>query len=149
MMRTQGRIRPVQTLSSTFSVFEASLVLERRWWQSVLIAFPRWKGDGCMKDTDHPIRHPRVHLAFEQLPEGEPGEDCRNYPLHFQNCHFFTRHSANAISSQAFAKRSFAKVTAQKRSSRAGASPLFCGRSAQKFSGVALTLGGTSRRRFA
>src|SRR6266851_1542065 len=71
MMRTQGRIRPVQTLSSTFSVFEASLVLERRWWQSVLIAFPRWKGDGCMKDTDHPIRHPRVHLAFEQLPEGE------------------------------------------------------------------------------
>jgi len=71
MMRTQGRIRPVQTLSSTFSVFEASLVLERRWWQSVLIAFPPWKGDGCMKDTDHPIRHPRVHLAFEQLPEGE------------------------------------------------------------------------------
>ncbi len=59
MMRTQGRIRPVQTLSSTFSVFEASLVLERRWWQSVLIAFPPWKGDGCMKDTDHPIRHPR------------------------------------------------------------------------------------------
>ena len=23
-----------------------------------------------MKDTDHPIRHPRVHLAIEQVPNG-------------------------------------------------------------------------------
>jgi hypothetical protein len=22
-----------------------------------------WEGDGCMKDTDHPMRHPRVHLS--------------------------------------------------------------------------------------
>ena len=24
-----------------------------------------------MKDTDHPIRHPWVHLGIEQVPEGE------------------------------------------------------------------------------
>ncbi len=57
--------------------------------------------------------------------EGEPGEDGRNYRLHSQNCHFFTRRSANAIYSQAFATTSSAKVPAQKRSCRAGATPLF------------------------
>ena len=25
--------------------------------------FATWQGDGCMKDTDHHIRHPRGHLG--------------------------------------------------------------------------------------
>ncbi len=57
--------------------------------------------------------------------EGEPGEDGRNYPLHFQNCHFFTRCHANAIRSQAFAATSSAKVTAQNRANRAGGPHFF------------------------
>jgi hypothetical protein len=62
-------------------------------------------------------------------------EDGKNYPLHFENCHFFTRRSAHGIHPQAFATSPSAKVTAQKRSNRAGATPLFCGRSAQKCPG--------------
>ena len=67
--------------------------------------------------------------------EGESGEDGRNYPLHFQNCHFFTRGAVYRVRSQALATTTSTKVTAQKRSSRAGATPLFCERPAQKFLG--------------
>ena len=28
------------------------------------------EGDGCMKDTDHPIRHPRVHLGDRASAQG-------------------------------------------------------------------------------
>src|SRR6266436_721763 len=28
------------------------------------------EGDGCMKDTDHPIRHPRVHLDDRASAQG-------------------------------------------------------------------------------
>jgi hypothetical protein len=75
-------------------------------------------------------------------------EDGKNYPLHFENCHFFTRRSAHGIHPQGSATTTSAKVTAQKRSNRAGATPLFCGRSAQKCSG-SLAPAGTSCRRFA
>jgi hypothetical protein len=62
-MRIRVRNRAGQTLFLTFSVFKASLVVEGCQWQRVSIAFPASKGDACMKDTDHPIRHPRVHLG--------------------------------------------------------------------------------------
>jgi hypothetical protein len=81
---------------------------------------------------------------------GETSEEGKNYPLHFQNCHFFTRRSAYRIRSQGFATTTSAKFTAQKgQIRREGRTPLFCGRSAQKFRGVAPALAGTSRRRFA
>jgi len=62
---------------------------------------------------------------------------------------FFTRSPAHRIDSQRFATTAPAKVAAQKRPNRAGATPLFCGRAAQKFLGVAPALPGISRRRFA
>jgi len=62
-MRIRGRIHAGRTLFLTFSVFKASLIVEGCHWQRVSIAFPASKGDGCMKDTDHPIRHPRVHFG--------------------------------------------------------------------------------------
>ena len=48
---------------------------------------------------------------------------------------FFTRNSAHGIDSQRFAATVPAKVTAQNARNRAGATPLFCGRAAQKFVG--------------
>jgi hypothetical protein len=53
----------------------------------------------------------------------------------FRIANFFTRCSAYAVRPQAFATATSAKITAQKRSNRAGATPLFCGRAAQKFRG--------------
>jgi len=52
-----------QTLFLTFPLSKASLIVEGRGCQRVSSAFASWKGDGCMKDTDHRIRHPRVHLG--------------------------------------------------------------------------------------
>ncbi len=60
---------------------------------------------------------------------------------------FFTRSSAHGIDSQRFATTAPAKVTVQNAANRAGATPLFCGRAAQKFRGVAPALVGTSRQR--
>jgi hypothetical protein len=62
-MRIRGRNSYGQTLFLTFSVSKASLIVEGCGCQRVSIVFASWKGDGCMKDTDHPIRHPRVHLG--------------------------------------------------------------------------------------
>ena len=62
-MSIRGRNRSGQTLFLTFSVFKASLIVEGCGCQRVSSVFASWKGDGCMKDTDHPIRHPRVHLG--------------------------------------------------------------------------------------
>ncbi len=67
----------------------------------------------------------------------------------FGTGNFFTRRSTCGICSQGFAKSESAKVTVQKRLNRAGATPLFCGQSAQKFPGVAPALPGTYSRRFA
>ena len=33
----------------------------------------RWKGDGCMKDTDHHLRHPRGHLGDRASALGTKG----------------------------------------------------------------------------
>jgi hypothetical protein len=62
---------------------------------------------------------------------------------------FFTRCSTYGIRSKEFAATTSAKVTARKRSGRAGATPLFRLRSAQKFCEVAPALVATSRRSFA
>ena len=62
---------------------------------------------------------------------------------------FFTRNSAHGIHSERFATTALAKVTAQNGANRAGATPLFCARAAQKFPGVAPALPGASRRRSA
>ncbi len=62
-MRIPGRNSSGQTVFHTFSVFKASLLVEGCQWQRVSIAFPVSKGDGCMKDTDHPIRHRSRHPA--------------------------------------------------------------------------------------
>ncbi len=67
----------------------------------------------------------------------------------FITANFFTRCSTYGIGSQVFATTASAKVTAPKRSNRAGATPLFCGQSAQKFRWVAPAFAGTSRRPFA
>ncbi len=62
-MRIRGRNSSGQTLFLTFSVSKASLIVEGCGCQRVSSVFASWKGDGCMKDTDHSIRHPRVHLG--------------------------------------------------------------------------------------
>jgi hypothetical protein len=80
--------------------------------------------------------------------EGHSSEVGKNYPLHFQNCHFFTRRAEYRIRFQLFTTTTAAKVTAQERSNRAGATPLFGGRSAQKFGRVAPALAGTSRHAY-
>lgn len=81
--------------------------------------------------------------------EDESGEEGKQYSLHFQNCHFFTRPAEYRIRFQLSTTTTAAKVTAQESSNRAGATPLFRGRSARKFCGVAPALGGAPRRRFA
>src|SRR6266480_1360940 len=35
--------------------------------------FAARRGDGCMKDTDHPVRHPRVHLSDRASPRRRRG----------------------------------------------------------------------------
>jgi hypothetical protein len=65
----------------------------------------------------------------------------------FKIANFFTLPLAYGIRSKRFAATARAKVTAQKRSNRAGATPLFCGRSAQKFRGVTPALAGNAGRR--
>ncbi len=35
--------------------------------------FATREGDGCMKDTDHPIRHPRGHLVDRASAQGTRG----------------------------------------------------------------------------
>jgi hypothetical protein len=67
--------------------------------------------------------------------------------FNFVFSNFFTQGSTYGIHSQELATTTSANVTAQKRPNRAGATPLFCGRSAQKFRGVTPALAGTSRRR--
>ncbi len=62
---------------------------------------------------------------------------------------FFTRSSAYGARSQRLVTAASAKVAAQKGANRAGATPLFRGRAAQKFRGVAPALASTSHRRFA
>jgi hypothetical protein len=44
-------------------------------WDSIISTrldfyFVGREGDGCMKDTDHPIRHPHVHLDNRASAEG-------------------------------------------------------------------------------
>jgi len=60
---------------------------------------------------------------------------------------FFTWSSAHRIDSQRFATTAPAKVIAQNGANRAGATPLFCGRAAQKFRGVAPARADDSHRR--
>jgi hypothetical protein len=62
-MRIRDRNSSGQTLFLTFPLSKASLIVEGRGCQRVSSVFASWKGDGCMKDTDHPIRHPCVHLG--------------------------------------------------------------------------------------
>jgi hypothetical protein len=62
IMKIRGHIRSGHTLFLTFSDLRASLIVEGCQWQRVSIGFPASKGDGCMKDTNHRVRHPRVHL---------------------------------------------------------------------------------------
>jgi hypothetical protein len=64
-MRSQGRILSGETSIAAFYVFGGSLVLGKCRRQSVSIAIRAWKGDGCMKDTDHLYRHGSRH------PEGD------------------------------------------------------------------------------
>ncbi len=110
----------------------------------------RFRGQSDAWGRSSPQRNSRPCFARvrSENPD-ETGEEGKNYPLHFQNCHFFTRRLVCGIRSQRFATTTPTKVTAQKRSDRAGATPLFCGQSAQKFLGVAPALAGTSRRRLA
>jgi hypothetical protein len=53
---------------------------------------------------------------------------------------FFTRSSADGIDSRRLTTTAPVKVTAENAPNRAGATPLFCGRAAQKFRGVAPAL---------
>jgi hypothetical protein len=62
-MNVLVHIQAGRNLFLNFSVFEASLMVEAQRTQLVSIAFSRREGDRCMKDTDHPISHPRVHLG--------------------------------------------------------------------------------------
>ena len=52
-MKILGHICASQTLFLTFSVFKASLVVGGCQCQRVSTAFPAWKGDGCMKHSNH------------------------------------------------------------------------------------------------
>jgi hypothetical protein len=69
-MRIRGSNSSGQTLFLTFSVSKASLIVEGCGYQRVSSVFASWKGDACMKDTDHPTRHPRVHLGDRVSAQG-------------------------------------------------------------------------------
>jgi hypothetical protein len=86
----------------------------------------------------------RVHW---RIPD-ETSEEGKKYALHFQIGNFFTLSSAYRIRSQRFARTASAKVAAQERSNRAGATPLFGGQSAQKFRGVTPALADAAHRCF-
>ncbi len=62
-MRILGRIRVVKIVLEFFrfrSLFNGRGLDDLKGFQSLS---PAREGDGCMKDTDHLIRHPEVHLA--------------------------------------------------------------------------------------
>ena len=62
LLKLSGKI---QTLSLRFSIFRGLYIsmgvnhVKEPRFDSLVAAR---QGDGCMKDTDHPMRHPRVHL---------------------------------------------------------------------------------------
>jgi hypothetical protein len=63
-MKVLVRIHAGRNLFLSFSVFEASLIVEGSTISKSLNRFlKRGRGDRCMKDTVHPISHPRVHLG--------------------------------------------------------------------------------------
>jgi len=64
------------------------------------------------------------------------GEDGKNYALHVQTCQLLHPTSLTEFVLKDLQGLPDAKVTTQKSSKRAGATPLFGGRSAQKFCGV-------------
>src|ERR1700675_1012779 len=54
----------MQTLSLSFSIFRGLYISMKSITSTSLESLiAAWEGDGCMKDTDHPMRHPRVHLS--------------------------------------------------------------------------------------
>src|SRR5258708_6471984 len=66
----------MQTLSLRFSIFRGLYIsmgvnhVKEPRFDSLVAAR---QGDGCMKDTEHPVRHPRVHLpdrASVRRPRG-------------------------------------------------------------------------------
>src|SRR6267154_5782819 len=109
-----------------------------------------------MWTATHPLKQKGENLVAVLKPPAE--QQCRRvlFQVKVRITHFsfvfstfFTRSPTHGIDSQRFATTAPAKVAAQKRPNRAGATPLFCGRAAQKFLGVAPALAGTSPRRFA
>jgi hypothetical protein len=108
----------------------------------------RFRGQSDAWGRSSPKRNFLRYFACARCPiPEETSEAGKKYALHFQIGNFFTPSSAYRIRSQALATTTSAKVTPQKRSNRAGATPLSCGRSAQKFCRVAPALVATSRRR--
>ena len=59
----RGRVSVSRTkyLFLTFPFFQASLVVGGSMVSKVFNDSPLWEGDGCMKDTDHCVRHPGGH----------------------------------------------------------------------------------------
>src|SRR6266852_3530093 len=69
-----------------------------------------------------------------------PSEEGKNYALHFLKLHFFTRKKSEVLGNRRNTKQGKAKVTVEKTSNRAGATPLFRLSAAQKVRGVAPAL---------
>jgi len=61
-MKALVRILAGRNFSLSFSVFEASLIVGVSKISRRFNRFLQRKGDGCIKDTDHRISHPCVHL---------------------------------------------------------------------------------------
>jgi len=109
--------RPGENMFLRFSVFEASLS-------------SRGRSDSKESQSVSPWRNTR-RKKVSQVKKAR----ITHFSLAF--CTFFTLSSAHGIDSQRFASTVSAKVTAQNGTNWAGATPLFCGRAAQKVFGVA------------
>jgi hypothetical protein len=62
-MKVPVRTRVGRRFFLTFSFLDVPLLAVRFMTAKTLLASAAQKGDGCMKDTDHYLRHPRVDLT--------------------------------------------------------------------------------------
>src|SRR5271166_3145548 len=105
-MKLLGHIRTGQPLFLPFSFFKASLIVGGCRVQRVLAAFPAWKGDRCMKDTNHlgrddsrhPERDAKLFRAWRLHMVPNSVWTRAKHPVGLERPHFWTRFRAQSKS---------------------------------------------------
>jgi len=95
---------------------------------------PLWEPERCMKDADQRAPHAAVDSKGPRK-KGSDVQNVRTTHFNFFFTTFFTRSSAHRIVSSRLATTARTKVTVKKTPTRAGATPLLGGQSAQNVVG--------------